>query len=53
MGVFATTDTSRAELRQCHPHKMVNLAIPTSDTRRLLTTLRDVLDRRFLHDGCG
>jgi len=53
MGVFATTDTFRAELRQHHPHRMVNLAVPTSDTRLLLTALRGVLDRRFLREGCG
>ncbi len=53
MGVFASTDTFRPELRQHHPHKMVNLLRPTSDTRLLLTTLREVLDRRFLRDGCG
>lgn len=53
LGVFASTDTFRAELRQHHPHRMVNLAVPTADTRLLLGTLRGVLDRRLLREGCG
>ena len=51
MGVFASTDVFRAEQRQHHAQRTVNLYLPTSDTRLILTSLREILRGRFLRPG--
>ncbi|WFC42306.1 Y-family DNA polymerase [Pseudoxanthomonas sp. SE1] len=52
IGVFASTDSFRPELKQHHPARTVNLPTSTGDTRIVLATVRQLL-RGMLRPGYG